>query len=62
MMPLTYSEHSPIIDYEVRERELMRIEDKWRDTQGSDGNPEVDQEWSPDSHRHIEEHNQSPHA
>ena len=32
-----------IVDDEVGEQELMRVEQEWSDTEGHDGNPEVDE-------------------
>ena len=40
----------------------MWIKDEWCDAKSSDGYPEVNQEWCPDGHRHIEKHNQCSHA
>jgi len=40
----------------------MRVEQEWRDAEGSYGEPEVYQVGSPDCHRDIEEHDQGSHA
>ena len=54
--------NAPIIKDEVRERELVRVENKWRNTKSECRNPEVDQIWGPQRHRHIEQHNERPHT
>lgn len=54
--------HPPIVNDEVWERKLMWIKDEWCDAKSSDGYPEVNQEWCPDGHRHIEKHDQRSHA
>jgi hypothetical protein len=40
----------------------MRIEQEWRNAEGSNGEPEINQVGCPDCHRDIEKHDQCPHA
>ena len=40
----------------------MRIEHEWRDAEGEDGEPEVDQVWDPDGHRRVQQEQQVTHA
>jgi hypothetical protein len=39
---------APIINDEIRKNKLMWVKQEWRDTQGEDGDPEIDQIRCPD--------------
>ena len=49
------AEELAVVDDEVRERELVRVEDERRDAQRQYRDPEVDEEGRPDSHGGVEE-------
>lgn len=51
-----------VVDDEIGERELVRVEDKWRNTERQDREPEVNQEGSPDGHGGIQEQEEIPHT
>ena len=65
-MLITHRKHqcmdSPVVDNEVRGGELMRVEKERRDAQGQNGHPEVSDPSRPDRQRHIEQHDERPHA
>lgn len=52
----------PIIDEEIREGELMGVEQERRDTKGQNRYPEVYDPRGPQGHRHVQEHDKGPHA
>ena len=52
----------PVVDNEVRIRELVRVENKWRKAKRERRNPEVDHMRDPQRDRHIQQHHQCPHA
>jgi hypothetical protein len=54
--------YSPIVNNEVRKRELVWVEQEWSDTKGQNGNPKVDQVRRPERERNVEEHEQRTHA
>lgn len=51
-----------IVDNEVGERELMRVEEEGSDTKADDGNPEIDNVRNPDAHGDVKQQHQCPHA
>ena len=51
-----------VVDDEVGERELMRVEDEGGDAECEDGDPEVDEMRDPDGQGDVQEHEQRPHA
>ena len=53
---------SPVVDDEVREHELMRVEQEWRNAQREDGDPEVQQVGCPQRQRYKQQHEHRPHA
>ena len=52
----------PVVNDEVRDRELVRVEDERRDTERKDREPEVDDPASPERERHEQEHDEDTHA
>ena len=52
----------PVINDEVRERELMRVEEERRDAECQSCRPEVDQVRDPKRQRHIQQHDQRAHS
>lgn len=51
----------PIINDEIGEHKLMRIEQERCNTQREDGDPEIDEVGCPERQGHIEKHDQCPH-
>lgn len=51
-----------VIDDEVGERELMRVENEGSDREREHGDPEIDQVRHPDGHGHEEQRQERPHA
>ena len=56
------AEELAVVDDEVREQELMRVEHERRDAQRHDRDPEVDEERRPNRHRGVREQKEVPHA
>ena len=52
----------PIVNDEVRRRELMRVEQERRDTERKNRHPEVGHPSRPNRQRHVEQYNERPHA
>ena len=55
-------EHSPVVDDEVGEDELMRVEQERRNAERKDGDPEVNDPWRPNRQSHVEQHDERAHA
>lgn len=51
----------PIVDDEIRKRELVRIEQERSDAECENGDPEIEEVWCPPRHGDIEKHDQCPH-
>ena len=55
------AEELAVVDDEVRERELVRVEDERSQTQRKRRNPEINHMRYPERDRHIKQHDQRPH-
>lgn len=58
----TKSPSSPVVNDEIRERELMRVEEERRQAKSERRHPEVDHMRDPQRYRHIQQHHQRPHT
>ena len=56
------AEELAVVDNEVRERELVRVEHERRDAQRQHRDPEVDEEGRPDGHGGVEKQKQVAHT
>ena len=59
---LGVEKNKPVINNKVGGRELVRVEQEWRDTQRQNRNPEVCDPTCPERQSDIEQHHQGPHS
>ena len=52
----------PVVNDEVRRRELVRVEQEGRDAHRQNGDPEVRDPSRPDRQRYVEQHDERAHA
>ena len=48
------SQELAVVDNEIGKRELMRVEQEWRNTKTENGDPEVDDVWDEDRHGNVQ--------
>jgi hypothetical protein len=56
------SKELSVVDDEVGEGELVRVEDEWRDTQTEDSHPEVNDVGDEDGHGNVKQQYQRSHT